>query len=169
IAANDATKTYGETATFAGTEFTSAGLVNGDTVTSVTLTSAGAVNTASVGTYAIAPSAAAGAGLSNYAITYVNGTLTVNPTTLFANGKVIKNFEWPIQEILRSVRFTTRDSFIPVATGSGLYFYHPLTPTDTAAFDSMFTLGEDAYSFMNGKININGHDGLLPILSGIKK
>ena len=36
---------------------------------------------ATVGTYPIVPSAATGTGLSNYTITYVNGTLTVNPAT----------------------------------------------------------------------------------------
>ena len=41
-------KTYGQTATFAGTEFTTSGLVNGDTVTSVSLTSSGAAATATV-------------------------------------------------------------------------------------------------------------------------
>src|SRR5206468_9510159 len=57
------------------------GLVTGDTVTSVTLTSAGAAATATVAlpgpNYAIVPSAAVGMGLSNYTITYNNGTLTV--------------------------------------------------------------------------------------------
>jgi hypothetical protein len=51
--------------------------VNGDTVTSVTLTSAGAPATAAAGTYAIVPSAAQGTGLTNYAISYVNGKLSV--------------------------------------------------------------------------------------------
>ena len=32
--------------------------------------------------YAIVPSAAVGTGLSNYTITYVNGSLTVNPAAL---------------------------------------------------------------------------------------
>ena len=70
-------KTYGTAVTFAGTEFATSGLVNGDTVTSVTLTSGGALATAVVGTYPIIPSAAVGTGLANYAITYANGTLTV--------------------------------------------------------------------------------------------
>jgi MSHA biogenesis protein MshQ len=78
VTANNASKTYGATLTFAGTEFTSSGLVNADTVTSVTLTSAGAVATATAGSYSIVPSAAVGTGLANYTITYVNGTLTVN-------------------------------------------------------------------------------------------
>jgi hypothetical protein len=48
ITANDQSKTYGQTFTFAGSEFTvhSGDLVNGDTVTSVTLSSAGAAATA---------------------------------------------------------------------------------------------------------------------------
>jgi putative NADPH-quinone reductase len=79
VTANNRTKTYVQTVTFAGTEFTSAGLVNGDTVTSVTLTSSGAAVTATVAgsPYSIVPSAAVGTGLANYTITYVNGTLTV--------------------------------------------------------------------------------------------
>jgi hypothetical protein len=83
IAAVSTSKTEGNTLTFAGTEFTTAGtaatpgLVNGDTVTSVTLTSAGAAASAVDGSYAIVPGAAVGTGLSNYAITYVPGTLTV--------------------------------------------------------------------------------------------
>jgi hypothetical protein len=77
ITAKDRTKFLGETVTFAGTEFTTAGLVNGDTVTSVTLTSAGAAASAAVGTYPLIPSNPVGTGLSNYTITPKNGTLTV--------------------------------------------------------------------------------------------
>jgi hypothetical protein len=79
ITANDRSKTIGDTVTFAGTEFTASGLVNSDTVTSVTLTSAGAAPAAPVGSYDIVPSDAVGTGLGNYTISYVNGTLTVNP------------------------------------------------------------------------------------------
>jgi hypothetical protein len=77
ITANSVSKSYGQTVTFAGTEFTSAGLTNGDTVTGVILVSAGATNTAAVGSYPIVASAATGTGLGNYTITYTNGTLTV--------------------------------------------------------------------------------------------
>jgi hypothetical protein len=82
VAANNRSKTYGDAVTFAGTEFTTAGLVNSDTVTSVTLTSAGAPATATVGGYSIVPSAAVGSGVGNYTITYQNGTLTVNAKNL---------------------------------------------------------------------------------------
>ena len=82
ITANNASKTYGQTATFAATAFTATGLVNGDTVSGVTLSSAGAAASAGAGSYAIAPSAAVGTGLSNYTITYANGALTVNTASL---------------------------------------------------------------------------------------
>src|SRR5207245_2897402 len=77
ITANSTNKTYGAAVTFTGSEFTTSGLVNPDTVTSVTLTSSGAAASASVGSYPIVPSAATGTGLTNYAITYQNGTLLV--------------------------------------------------------------------------------------------
>ena len=80
ITANSTSKTYGQTVTFTGAEFSTAGLVNGDTVASVSLVSAGAAATASVAgsPYTITPSAAVGMGLSNYTISYSTGTLTVN-------------------------------------------------------------------------------------------
>ncbi len=84
ITANDASKIYGTTITFGAAAFTEIGLVtaNGDTITGVTETSAGAPMSATVGTYPIVASAAAGSGLGNYIITYVDGTLTVNPAPL---------------------------------------------------------------------------------------
>src|SRR4029077_12643334 len=67
-------------------EFTPTGLVNGNTVASVTLTSAGAPATATVTapgpTYPITPSAATGTGLGNYTIGYTDGTLTIDPKAL---------------------------------------------------------------------------------------
>ncbi len=79
ITANNETKQLGQTFSFSGTEFTANGLVNGDSVASVTLTSLGAPASASVAgsPYAIVPSAAVGVGLANYAISYVNGAMTV--------------------------------------------------------------------------------------------
>ncbi|WP_170117769.1 MBG domain-containing protein, partial [Arcicella aurantiaca] len=85
ITANPRNKCEGTTATFAGTEFTSSGLVSGDAITSVTLTSAGAASTATKSpnpNYPIVASAAVGTGLSNYNITYNPGTLTITSPTL---------------------------------------------------------------------------------------
>ncbi|MGZ3811143.1 MAG: beta strand repeat-containing protein, partial [Mucilaginibacter sp.] len=84
ITANNQTKVYGSTFTFAGTEFTVTGLKNSDAVSSVTLTSLGAVPTASVAgsPYSIVPNAASGTGLANYAITYTNGSMAITQATL---------------------------------------------------------------------------------------
>src|SRR5690606_34561190 len=78
ITASDRSKTYGFTLALGTTEFTANGLVNGDAVTSVTLTSAGAAASADVDEYDIDATNAQGPKLDNYAISYVNGTLTVN-------------------------------------------------------------------------------------------
>jgi hypothetical protein len=86
ITANDRSKTYGDAVNFAGTEFSTnaGGLVNGDSVTSVTLGSAGAPATAEASAvpYAISATNAQGTGLANYAIGYVDGKLTVGKRTL---------------------------------------------------------------------------------------
>ena len=84
ITANNDSKTYGTLKTFSSTAFTASDLVNGDTITGVTETSTGAPASATVGTYNIVPSAATGTGLSNYTISYVDGTLTVNPASLLS-------------------------------------------------------------------------------------
>ena len=82
ITANSTSKTYGLTNIFAGTEFTSTGLLNGDAVSSVSLSSDGSANTAPVNSYPILAQTAQGSGLGNYNITYNNGTLTVTPALL---------------------------------------------------------------------------------------
>ncbi|MGC8641115.1 MAG: FG-GAP-like repeat-containing protein [Isosphaeraceae bacterium] len=84
VTAKNASHTYGQATTFTGLEFSTSGLVNGDSVTSVSLTSTGSAAGASVAgsPYAIVPTAAVGSGLSNYTIVYANGQLTVNPAAL---------------------------------------------------------------------------------------
>ena len=93
VTASNETKIYGGTFAFAGTEFTSTGLQNGETIGSVTLTSAGSAATANVAgsPYAIVASAATGGTFtaSNYAIGYVNGAMTVTQAaaTVTANAQ----------------------------------------------------------------------------------
>jgi hypothetical protein len=82
ITAKDHSKPYGDSLSFAGTEFATTGLVGSDSVSSVTLTSGGADKTAAAGSYDITPSAATGNGLANYTIGYAKGTLSVKPATL---------------------------------------------------------------------------------------
>lgn len=87
ITANNQSKTFGDTFTFAGTEFGTSELINGDTVTSATLASAGAVATANVAgsPYAITASSAVGTGLGNYAISYLGGSLSVGQRDITVN------------------------------------------------------------------------------------
>ena len=84
ITAESTSKTYGQTAAFTGTEFTESGLVNGDTITGVTLSSAGAAATAAGRGIAVCDCAErrSGTGLGNYTISYLQGSLTVNPAPL---------------------------------------------------------------------------------------
>jgi hypothetical protein len=82
ITASDMTKTFGQTLVL-GTEqtnFTSSGLVNGETVGSVTLTASGGIQADdAVGFYTLTPSQATGGtfSLNNYTTIYNSGTLTV--------------------------------------------------------------------------------------------
>lgn len=81
IQAGNAGKIYGSSTANLAT-FTTRGLLNNDTVTSLEQSSAGRAASSGVGSYAITAGNASGTGLSNYAIDYVAGTLTVDPATL---------------------------------------------------------------------------------------
>ncbi|MBB2199943.1 MBG-2 domain-containing protein, partial [Gluconacetobacter sp. 1c LMG 22058] len=81
VTALDQTSTYGQAPALGTSRFSTAGLVNGDTVSGVTLATTGG-KTSSVGTYGITAAGATGSGLSNYAVTYRPGTLTIDPAAL---------------------------------------------------------------------------------------
>ena len=86
ITADDAAKVYGETLVLADTAFNPTGLVNGETVGSVTQSSTGTLATAQVADspYGITPSAASGGTFTpgNYSITYVDGKLYILPVVV---------------------------------------------------------------------------------------
>ncbi|MEY4385507.1 MAG: hypothetical protein RLY20_790 [Verrucomicrobiota bacterium] len=84
VKANDTNKVYRTTLAFTGREFTilSGSLVNGNTLTNVSLGSAGTAKGAKIGTYPITASGAQGLGLTNYSIAYSNGILTVSQAAL---------------------------------------------------------------------------------------
>ncbi len=90
ITASAQSKTYGQTLAFGSgsTNFSSSGLVNGDTIGTVTLAVSGnggvATSPVSGSPYTITPSAATGGTFTagNYSITYNTGLLTVSPATL---------------------------------------------------------------------------------------
>ena len=81
ITADNQTKPYGQKLNLGTTLFTTVGLVNGNTVTSVTLSRPGAITLAKPGMYPIIPGPpVVGTGLPNYNVSYVDGTLTVTGT-----------------------------------------------------------------------------------------
>ncbi|MNX58043.1 hypothetical protein D3C86_888720 [compost metagenome] len=162
ITANDRSKTYGDAVTFAGTEFTATGLINGNTVTGVTLTSTGAIATAlaSATPYAIVPSSATGTGLSNYTITYVNGDLTVGQKALTvvntdrskAYGDVLTNtdFTGSLTGIVNGDNITlTRNSTGALATATtGTY------PIEATLADPDSKLANYTLSNVNGTLTV---------------
>jgi hypothetical protein len=87
ITANDDSKCYGDTRSYGAgsTAFNSIGLLNGETIGTVTITASdspsGTEATDPAGNYNLTPSAAMGGTFDadNYLITYNNGNLTVNP------------------------------------------------------------------------------------------
>src|SRR5207245_3843937 len=160
ITANDTTKTYGETVTFASTEFTTSGLVNSDAVSSVTLTSAGTAAAATVAgsPYAITPSAAVGTGLTNYTITYKDGKLTVNQAPLTATaadanrlyGDPNPAFTGTITGIKNADNITA--TYASAATAASPVGTYPIVPT---LVDPDHKLGNYMITSNNGKLTVN--------------
>jgi trimeric autotransporter adhesin len=121
IKANNQTKTYGNTFTFTGNEYTiTAGtLKNTDAINSATITSTGAVSTASVAgsPYPIAISNAVGSGgflASNYNISYTAGTMTLTGVaiTIAATGPTVRYYGQVITTINNSTNFTVSGTLI---------------------------------------------------------
>ncbi|RDI31590.1 hypothetical protein C7453_1232, partial [Gluconacetobacter liquefaciens] len=81
VTALNQTSTYGQAPTLGTSAYSTSGLVNGDTVSGVTLATA-ATGRSAVGNYDITASAAQGSGLANYTVTYQPGTLTIDPAAL---------------------------------------------------------------------------------------
>jgi filamentous hemagglutinin family protein len=139
ITANTVSKPYGAAFNFHGIEYTDSGLVNGDTVTSVTITSPGSAPTANVGVYATIPSAAVGTNLSNYAITYVSGQLTVTPAPLqITANDISKSFgvtynflgtEFSVVGLLNSDSVSRVTLTSPGAAGTALPGLYAITPS----------------------------------------
>ncbi len=97
INADNLTKTYGQELAFSGREFTSVGLVTGETIGKVDLTSQGANGFADVehGPYVIGADNAIGGSFdsNNYTITYNSGSLTVNRAALLISANDAQKFQ----------------------------------------------------------------------------
>jgi hypothetical protein len=119
VTAANFTKTYGTTLTLPSTPptaFTSSGLLFNDSISSVTLASPGTVATATVygGPYAVTAINAMGSGLTNYAITYLNGSLKVNPAPL----NVTVNSQTKLYGV--TITFTGTEYTAPTLNGDSL-------------------------------------------------
>jgi hypothetical protein len=164
VTASNVAKTYGETPTLSG--FTAAGLVNGDTIASVTETSSGRAATAAVAgsPYAITPSSAVGGTFvpANYSITYVNGLLTIVPARLTVTAD---NASKPYGQTITLSGFTTAGllngdtvgsvtevSHGTVATASVAGSPYPITPSN--ATGGTFVPSNYVIAYVNGALTI---------------
>jgi filamentous hemagglutinin family protein len=168
VTASNASKTYGQTPTL--TAFTSSGLLNGETIGSVTETSSGAAAAASVagGPYAITPSAATGGTFtaSNYSINYVDGSLTVNPAplTVTASNASKTYGQTPTLtaftssglmngETIGSVTETSAGTAATASVAGG-----PYTITPSSATGGTFSAGNYSITYANGSLTVNPAD-----------
>jgi hypothetical protein len=96
VTAASLSKVYGESISFTGSEFTTTGLVAGETIGRVTLDSSGAAASQGVGAspYALTASDARGGSfsLSNYLLSYQAGQLTVTPRPLNVAGRIVVRY-----------------------------------------------------------------------------
>jgi len=116
------------------TAFTSSGLVNGDTISSVTITYGSHGNAAAGGSFPgeVTPSAAVGSRLGNYTITYNSGTLnvTTTPTITITGG--------PLHFNNVAVNGTSAEQTYTVG---GQYLTAPIVITPPANFEISTTSG----------------------------
>jgi hypothetical protein len=105
VTATAQSTTYGTSYTLGTTSFSSVGLLNGDSISSVNLTYAGSTvvpGTTAANAYAISANNAAGVRLNNYNVSYQSGVLTVNPK--------------PIAVIANSATMVYADAALPAFT-----------------------------------------------------
>lgn len=62
-----------------------------------------------------------------------------------------------------------RTPYVPFDGLGTPYLYHPLTPVDASAFNNFFALEEGAYSYIDGMLQMMGHDDLSAWLGGIRR
>jgi hypothetical protein len=173
ITAQDVSKVYGQTPALTG--FDASALVNGETVSSVSLASAGQAATAGVadGPYAIVPSNATGGTFtaSNYSITYVNGVLTVTPAPLtitaqdvskvYGQVPVLSGFNASALVNGETVDDVTLTSTGQVATASVAGSPYAIEPSN--ATGGTFTPGNYSISYVNGVLTVTPATVVPPI------
>jgi hypothetical protein len=170
VTASNRSKTYGDALTIAGTEFTTSGLQNSQTATSATLTTSGSVATAAASSspFTITPSALTGGTFnsSNYAITYVNGALTVNkaPLTITANSFTktygdtitLTGNEFSTSGLKNSETASTATLTTTGAVATAPYSSTPYSVTPSAITGANgFNTSNYTITYVNGGINVS--------------
>ena len=150
ITANSTNKVYSMALTFSDVEYTSSGLVNGNVVTNAALASSGASNLAPVGMYTITATNALGSGLTNYSISYSNGTLTV--------GQGIYNIVWTNPASISYGTALGTNQNAASASIAGNYNYNPtngtVPPAGTNTLHVTFTPTDTNYALTNLSVQL---------------
>ncbi|WP_170222072.1 MBG-2 domain-containing protein, partial [Gluconacetobacter liquefaciens] len=117
------TGTYGQTPNLGTSAYSTTGLVNGDSISGVTLATA-ATTQSEAGTYAIAISGAQGSGLGNYTVSYQAGVYTIQPAPHQVDPTAgVSPIFWPVMAMgssvgvaqAQSVQAPTTPMIVPVA------------------------------------------------------
>ena len=159
ITAGDQSFTYGPGITLDSSAYSVAGLLYDDSVDSVDLASLGTAYGATVagGPYAITGSNAAGSGLGNYTITYVDGSMTLTPAplTITAGGQVLPQGGDLSQDIWTATGLVYDDSVDSV-----------LLSGDTTTVGTGTITASDAAGSGLGNYTITYVDGVLTVQPG---
>jgi hypothetical protein len=102
---------------------------------------------------------------------YPKGNVWLNGARIWPSASSFANSQALLQ-LLSKASLPDAQEFLRFLINSldprGLLFYHPLSPFDAAAFAAL-QFGAESYILSGNTLNLNGHDGLLPIFDQIKK
>lgn len=102
---------------------------------------------------------------------YPKGNVWLNGARIWPSASSFANSQALLQ-LLSKASLPDAQEFLRFLINSldprGLLFYHPLSPYDAAAFAAL-QFGAESYILSGNTLNLNGHDGLLPIFDQIKK
>lgn len=153
VAGPSLSKTYGTTLSLSSypSNFTTVGLVHGETVGTVTLMAGGGLSAdAATGTYPVVPSAATGGTFvaSNYSVTYLPGALVVNPgpSSIRITGATSFNYTGsPIGPLTAEVTGSGGAvEFSYSGTGGTVYANNSVLPTQPGTYQAVATVSADA-------------------------
>ncbi|MGE4357345.1 MAG: MBG domain-containing protein [Candidatus Omnitrophota bacterium] len=157
VTANDTSKDYGQPDPIFTYQITSGSLVEGDSFSGALTREPGE----DVGIYDILQGTLTAG--DNYAIDYIPGIFTIlaaiippapAPEALIYD-YLTERWRWPVQEIIGTDTGTRVYAMDPQIRPIPVYFYHPVTPTDTGAFEGL-ALTADMYEFIENNIRARG-------------